>query len=123
MEQLFGNSPSKKETLPYMTIFEKANVIKKRAEQLDNGYKSNIENIVKKEGLTKSDEIAEREFILGKLPPYEIRREWGDGSFEIWTHKDFNPRLEDIPEEELFLNDFPSSYTKNEKKKDKKEKK
>jgi DNA-directed RNA polymerase subunit K/omega len=99
MEDLIFNLPQEKETVPYMTIFEKSKIIEGRVKQIDDGYKSTIEDIVEKEGLTRSVEIALREFELGKLPGYELKKTWGDGSYEIWKHEDFEPRLEDIDHE------------------------
>jgi DNA-directed RNA polymerase subunit K/omega len=79
----------KKITPPIMYTFEKSKIIEKRVDQLNEGYRSTIEDIIKKENITRSDEIALREFELGKLPRYEVKRVLGDGSFELWEHTDF----------------------------------
>lgn len=76
-------------TPPTMNIFEKAEIIKWRVRQLDNGYKTTIEDVVKELNLTDSYSIATAEFDRKKLPPYEIKRTLGDGSYEIWKHEDF----------------------------------
>lgn len=76
-------------TLPVMTRYEKSVIISKRIKQLDNNYKTTIPEIVKKEKLTKSFDIAMKEFQLGKLPPYIIKRTFKDGTYEEWKHEDF----------------------------------
>lgn len=81
---LLVEKSSKKITLPIMSSKEKCVVIWKRWKQLDNNYKTNIPEIVKKEGLCNSFDIAKREFDLGKIPPYIIKR-----GKEEWKHEDF----------------------------------
>ena len=76
-------------TQPSMISFEKAELIKKRVKLLDKGYLSTIEDEIEKRGITNSIEIALLEFELGKLPPYTIKRVYGDGSYELWSHNDF----------------------------------
>lgn len=76
-------------TLPVMTKYEKSVIISNRMKQLDNNYKTTIPEHIKKEKLTKSFDIAMREFELGKLPPYIIKRKFKDGSYEEWKHEDF----------------------------------
>jgi DNA-directed RNA polymerase subunit K/omega len=82
-------SDQKKISLPKMTLSEKAVLIQHRVKQLNNGYKTTIEDIVKEKKLIHSYDIAIEEFILGKLPDYEIKRKRSDGSYEIWKHEDF----------------------------------
>ena len=89
MSTILGDADQEKIDLPMMTNFEKATSIKKRVKQLNNGYKSTVEDIVKEKKLTRSFDIAMLEFEMGKLPYYEIVRERGDGSYEIWKHEDF----------------------------------
>ena len=89
MSAILGDADQEKLDLPRMTNFEKATLIKKRVKQLNNGYKSTMEDIVKENKLTRAFDIAMLEFELGKLPYYEIKRERGDGSYELWRHDDF----------------------------------
>lgn len=89
MSAILGDSDQEKLDLPMMTNFEKATLIKKRVKQLNNGYKSTVEDLVKEKKLIRSFDIAILEFELGKLPNYEIKKERGDGSYEIWKHEDF----------------------------------
>lgn len=76
-------------TLPVMTKYEKADLITKRIKLLDRGYKTTIPDIVIKEKLTKSFDIAMKEFELSKFPNYIIIRELYNGKYEEWKHKDF----------------------------------
>ena len=76
-------------TPPIMISFEKAELIKKRVKLLDKGYLSTIEDEIEKRGITSSIEIALLEFEMGKLPPYTVKKIYGDGSYESWTHSDF----------------------------------
>ena len=76
-------------TLPVMTKYEKSVIIAQRIRHLDANYKTTIPIIVKDEEITKSFDIAMREFELAKLPPYIIKRELPDGSYEEWEHGDF----------------------------------
>lgn len=76
-------------TSPIMTVYEKVGVISRRVEMLDNGYKSTIEEVIKKEGIHKSYDIAMREFELNSLPPYYVKRVLPNNTYEIWEHKDF----------------------------------
>lgn len=80
---------SMKITLPKMTIYEKTIVIAKRIKQLDEGAESTIENIITKEDLYNSRDIAIREYELNKLPYYEIFRNLPNGDYEKWVHNDF----------------------------------
>ena len=81
-----------------MTIFEKAEIIKHRVKQLNNGYKSTVEDIVKQKRLISSYDIAMEEFRLKKIPDSKIKRKRGDGTFELWTIEDFDF----IPDQEVF---------------------
>ena len=60
-----------------------------RVKMLDDGYKSTIEDIIKKEGIHKSYDIAMREFDLGSLPTYYVKRVLPNNTYEIWQHSDF----------------------------------
>ena len=84
-----GKQVKEKITPPIMSSFEMTQVISKRIKQLDKGYKSTIENTIKEENITKSYEIAIREFQLGKLPKYYIKRELPNKDYELWSHDDF----------------------------------
>ena len=72
-----------------LSINPKSKIISMRIDQLENGYKSTIESIIKKENLSKSYDIAMREFELGKLPKYYIKRERPNKEYELWKHEDF----------------------------------
>jgi DNA-directed RNA polymerase subunit K/omega len=79
----------KNTTHPVMTKYEKSVIIAQRIRHLDANYKTTIPEIVKEESITKSFDIAMREFALGKLPPFIIKRDFPDGSYEEWTFEDF----------------------------------
>ena len=79
----------KKITSPIMTIYEKVGVISRRVEMLENGYKTTIEEVIKKEGIYKSYDIAIREFELNALPTYYVKRVLPNNTYEIWQHEDF----------------------------------
>jgi len=79
----------KKITLPVMFRYEKSDIISKRIKLLDKKYKTTIPEIIKKEGIVKSFDIAMKEFELGKLPPYIIYRDLENGNYEEWKHEDF----------------------------------
>ena len=79
----------KNTTHPVMTKYEKSVIISKRIKHIDANYKTTIPQIIKDEDITKSFDIAMREFELGKLPPYIIKRDFPDGSYEEWKHEDF----------------------------------
>lgn len=87
-----GDDYGKTETLisekispPKMTIAESVNLISERIRQLDNGYKSTIEDVIEEEKLIKSFDIAIREFELKMLPPYKIKRSHSNGTYELWS--------------------------------------
>ena len=80
----------KKITLPVMTTAEKVNVISGRIRQLNMGYKSTIEDILEKENIIRSYDIAMKEFELGKMPAYYIKRVLPNGTYELWSHDDFS---------------------------------
>lgn len=98
MSGIIGNEDPERISLPIMTIYEKAEIIKKRVKQLNNGYKSTIEDTIKQKGFFRSYDIAMEEFRQKKIPNIEIKRKRGDGTFEIWKLEDF----EFIPGEEVF---------------------
>ena len=79
-----------KRTLPVMTLAEKVNVISARIRQLNLGYKSSIEDILEKENIIRSYDIAMKEFELGKIPTYYIKRVLPNGTYELWSHNDFS---------------------------------
>jgi DNA-directed RNA polymerase subunit K/omega len=76
-------------TLPIMNIYEKARIISTRVHQLNNGYKSFIPEEIKKRNLTSSFEIAMLEFDMKKFPPFKVKRQFPDGSYESWTMEEF----------------------------------
>jgi DNA-directed RNA polymerase subunit K/omega len=78
-----------KKTPPIMNSFEKNCYIAKRVIQLNNGFKSTIEDVIEKEGIHKSHEIAVREFELNRTPKYYIKRNLPNGYYELWSHEDF----------------------------------
>ena len=81
---------SKKITIPKMTIYEKSVVISNRTYQLENGFLSSIDDqIIKEKKLISSYNIAIEEFELGIIPPYKVKREFPNGTYEVWRHEDF----------------------------------
>ncbi len=98
MSGIIGKEDPDRITLPVMTIYEKADMIKKRVRQLNNGYKSTVEDTIKEKRLTRSYDIAMEEFRQRKIPDIEITRKRGDGTFEIWTLDEF----EFVPDEDVF---------------------
>lgn len=78
-----------KTTLPVMSIYEKINIISKRIQQIDNGYKTTMPEEVRRLNLSKSMDIAELEFNNKKLPPLFIIRNFPDGSYEKWSIEEF----------------------------------
>jgi len=84
-----GVQLEKKISPPAMTIYEKINIITERVKQLDNGFKTTMESEVERMGLSKSYDIATLEFNSGKLPPYYVKRNHPNGSYEMWKHEDF----------------------------------
>lgn len=77
-------------TSPIMTIYEKISIISERIKYLDNGYRSTVEEEVKKLGLSKSYDIAMLEFEMNKLPPYYLKRVMPNNTYEVWKHGDFD---------------------------------
>ena len=80
----------KKITLPVMSVYEKVNIISARMKQLNSGFRSTIEDILKEENIVRSYDIAMKEFELGKLPPYHVKRILPNGNYELWRHEDFS---------------------------------
>ena len=78
-----------KKTPPITTSFEKNCYIAKRVIQLNNGFRSTIEDVIEQEGLHKSYDIALREFQLNRAPKYYIKRNLPNGYYELWSHDDF----------------------------------
>lgn len=83
-EEVLDNS----NIIPRMTMEEKVVIITKRIIQLNNGYKSTIEDVVKEKGLQKSYDIAMEEFRMRKLPPYKIKRKFPNGTYQMVSDKD-----------------------------------
>jgi DNA-directed RNA polymerase subunit K/omega len=98
MSGIVGKENKQLITLPIMTIYEKAVIIKKRVKQLDGGYKSTIEDTIKEKGIIGSYNIAMEEFKQRKIPNSETIRKIGDGTYEIWEIEDFDFR----PDEDVF---------------------
>ena len=80
---------SVKISLPVLTKYEKSVIISQRIKQLENNFKTTIPEVVKKEGLIKSYQIALKEYELRKLPPFIIKRRLGNGKYEEWKLEDF----------------------------------
>ena len=80
---------SVKISLPVLTKYEKSVIISQRIKQLENNFKTTIPEVVKKEGLIKSYQIAIKEYELRKLPPFIIKRRLGNGKYEEWKLEDF----------------------------------
>jgi len=78
-----------KRTPPIMWWNEKSCIISKRIKQLNKGKKTTIPEVVESEKIIKSYDIAMREFDLGKLPKYYIKRKLPNGTYELWSHEDF----------------------------------
>jgi DNA-directed RNA polymerase subunit K/omega len=78
-----------KRTPPIMWWNEKAGIISKRVKQLNNGKKTTIPEVVESENIYKSYDIAMKEFDLGKLPKYYIKRRLPNGTYELWSHDEF----------------------------------
>lgn len=76
-------------TLPVLTKYEKAVIIYKRAKQLDNNFKTTIPDIIKEFGLTKSIDIALKEYELKSLPSFVIKRKINNKNYELWKLEDF----------------------------------
>ena len=77
-------------TIPKMTIYEKSVVVANRTHQIENGYLSNLnKDFLKDNNITSSYDIALEEFKQDKLPSYVIKREFPNGTYEIWKHSDF----------------------------------
>jgi DNA-directed RNA polymerase subunit K/omega len=85
-EELYSKE---KKTPPIMWWNEKCIIISKRMKQLNNGMKTTIPEIVEQEKIIRSYDIAIREFDLGKLPKYYLKRRLPNGTYELWSHEDF----------------------------------
>jgi DNA-directed RNA polymerase subunit K/omega len=85
-EELYSKE---RKTPPLMWWNEKCIIISKRIKQLNNGMKTTIPEIVEREKIIKSYDIAIREFDLGKLPKYYLKRRLPNGTYELWSHEDF----------------------------------
>ena len=80
---------TEKTTLPVLTKYEKAVIIYKRAKQLDNNFKTTIPDVVKEFGLTKSIDIALKEYELKNLPSFVIKRKLNNKNYELWKLDEF----------------------------------
>lgn len=80
---------TEKTTLPVLTKYEKAVIIYKRAKQLDNNFKTTIPDVVKEFGLTKSIDIALKEYELKSLPSFVIKRKLNNKNYELWKLDEF----------------------------------
>ena len=76
-------------TPPVMWWNEKSCIIAKRIKQINGGKKTTIPEIVETENIVKRYDIAMREFELGKLPKYYLKRRLPNGMYELWSHEDF----------------------------------
>jgi DNA-directed RNA polymerase subunit K/omega len=85
-EELYSKE---KKTPPIMWWNEKCIIISKRMKQINNGMKTTIPEIVEQEKIIRSYDIAIREFDLGKLPKYYLKRRLPNGTYELWSHEDF----------------------------------
>jgi len=85
-EELYSKE---KKTPPLMWWNEKCIIISKRVKQLNNGMKTTIPEVIEREKIIKSYDIAMREFELGKLPKYYLKRRLPNGTYELWSHDDF----------------------------------
>ena len=88
-DKISSNEIIEKITLPIMSIYEKSKVIANRIKQLDQNFKTTMEDEVKKLNLTSSYDIAMLEFENSKLPPYIIKRQFPNNTYELWRHDDF----------------------------------
>lgn len=97
-------------TPPKMTLPEIVVLISERIRQIDNGYLTTIEEVVEEEKLIKSFDIAIREFQLGRLPPYKIKRNLPNGTYELWSHDEFKM----FPETEIINKELRKKFNQNE---------
>lgn len=65
---------------PVMSTFEKERVIATRAKQIDDGYRSYVEEEILEKGIGNSISIAQIEFEKGKLGNFEIERRFPNGA-------------------------------------------
>ena len=89
VEEDFEKQNMVKTTPPIMFLYEKANIISKRATQLEKGAKSTMDKEVRDKKITSSYDIANFEFDNGMLPDYSVIRRLPNNNFEIWKHQDF----------------------------------
>lgn len=88
-DRISSNEIVDKITLPIMSIYEKSKIISNRIKQLDQNFKTTMEEEVAKLKLTSSYDIAMLEFQNSKLPPYIIKRQFPNNTYELWRHEDF----------------------------------
>jgi DNA-directed RNA polymerase subunit K/omega len=78
-----------KRTNPILSLYEFSNLMTKRIEQLEDGYKSNLsKEEIKEKNLVLSHEIAKEEFKEKKFPPFKIKRMLPNGRYELWDLED-----------------------------------
>ena len=75
-----GRKKQKRQTMPYMTKYERARILGLRALQISN----NAPLMVQLEKETDPLKIATKELIAGKVP-FIIRRRLPNGTFEDWA--------------------------------------
>lgn len=75
---------SERSTINVLNKYEMANVIGSRARDFDRGV---VPNVTVPKGMTKTLDIAEYEFKMGKSP-YTIRRNHNDDTYEDWSLKE-----------------------------------
>lgn len=75
-----GRKRQKRQTMPYMTKYERARILGLRALQISN----NAPVMVPVEKETDPLKIATKELVAGKVP-FIIRRRLPNGSFEDWA--------------------------------------
>lgn len=82
---------TKKITNPILTTYEFSNLMSKRIQQLEDGFKSTLdEEEISEKNLISSYEIAKEEFNQRKLPPcFKVKKIFPNGRFELWDIKDF----------------------------------
>lgn len=89
-ESVISKFSKEKITNPVMTTNEKTVIISQRINQLDRGYKSTISKPELRElKIYSSYDIAMLEFERAQLPPYHVKRNLPNGTYELWSHTDF----------------------------------
>ena len=74
-----------KKTNPILTLYEFSNLMSKRINQLEEGFKSTLdEDEIKEKNLISSYEITKEEFKQKKFPPFKIKKIFPNGRYELW---------------------------------------